>query len=176
MNSNPETMQQPQEAPSVFNRKLRWFGIIIGILAIACVSIITTSGLRRQWSLESAVHGADRLLVSRAFFPGRNPLKDDTEISGADAVAEFLGLIDIDEKRTIPAMVCKCFGDVLIEFRRGDQELARIGYAHGNSLKWFKGNWSGDSTLTQESAAAIASWLNQHAPPMVGPPAPKKGS
>lgn len=177
MNSDPESIQQPQDVPRVFNRKLRWFGMVVGFLAFICLLSFATRSWRYKWSLERAICGADRLVISREFVSPRRDFERGLEINGAGiAVAEIISMIEIDGWRTIPGMVCRCYGDVQIEFRRGDEKLARIAFGHGQSLKWHNGSWFGDATLTQASASAIGSWLNQHAPPMVGPPAPKNGT
>lgn len=109
------------------------------------------NGLRR------AVRDADALEISEIYFDRdaglvhRNPFR----LEGGERVREFLSRIAIERE----GGTCKCFGDFVFVFKRGEEELARVSYHHGTHLRWGGGGWRGDQYLTRSSTIAMPQWL-----------------
>lgn len=115
--------------------------------------------LRFEWkqALMDELKGVDRLVVRSGGTCHRNPAEEKV-LFGTRApsdVAEFLGLIEIDEKESTGA--CMCCGSPTLELYAGDRHLAMVGIQHGFALRW--GDWPADGKLTQKSSWALTEWL-----------------
>ncbi|MFT3830722.1 MAG: hypothetical protein QM691_13545 [Opitutaceae bacterium] len=99
----------------------------------------------------------DRLVVRSGGTCHRNPVEEKVlfETRASSEVAEFLGLIEIDEKESTGA--CMCCGSPTLELYAGERHLAMVGIQHGFALRW--GDWPADGKLTQKSAWALTEWL-----------------
>lgn len=147
-------------------RKSNRLLIILGAAFLILVLWFMTIGARWQGSLANAVRNADRVLISNRHVAPDDDLKNPIEVIGPDAVAELLRLIEIDRLSTLTgyALTCRCIGTPLIEFRNGDQKLARI--AIGHHVRWQNGAWPHDAWLTSQSEKAITKWWADHLPPV----------
>jgi len=113
-------------------------------------------------SLRKAVQGTTRLRVRSGGTCHRRIEEETTlvEITDAREIDRFLRGIVIDESRSGGA--CMCCGNPTFEFYAGERLLAMIGYHHGESLRWARGEWTGDGQLTVPSQDFVSSWLSQH--------------
>ena len=129
---------------------MRKAAVIVIILAAAL--LLSLKNMKAP--LETAVNGADRIELAPTW-----PLNEPAffEIQGKATVEELIEAIDIAEWRSFSR--CMCFGDAAIRFYKGDELLATLGYAHGESLKWPDGPWRGDAALTWNSQAKLRLWF-----------------
>ena len=115
--------------------------------------------LRFEWkqALMDELKEVDRLVVRSGGTCHRNPAEEKVlfETRASSDVAEFLDLIEIDEKESTGA--CMCCGSPTLEFYAGERHLAMVGIQHGFALRW--GDWPADGKLTQKSAWALTEWL-----------------
>lgn len=151
-------------------RRLRFWKPAVAILVLMTGLIVTYTitqpSLRRQ-RLVSAGRDADqvRLLMitpavrtmgeGTAMIPGIS-----VEIRSADAVAELLDLLSF--ARSFPAAQCRCWGNMRIEFIRGEAVLASLVYLHDDTLRSADRHWLGDAQLTDASRDAFDEWLDRH--------------
>jgi len=112
--------------------------------------------------LHKAVRGATRLRVRTGGTCHRNPEKEKTllDLRETDEIAEVIANITIDPNEN--GFHCMCCGGPTLEFYRGDELLAMLGYHHGLSLRWPNGNWAGDGLLTESARDFLISWLEEH--------------
>lgn len=109
------------------------------------------NGLRR------AVRDSDALEISEIDFDmnaglvHRNPFR----LEGGERVREFLNRLAVERE----GGTCKCHGDFVFVFKRGEEELARVTYHHGTHLRWGGGGWKGDQYLTRSSTIAMPQWF-----------------
>jgi hypothetical protein len=107
-------------------------------------------------SLSSVVQGADTVTLRAPLFG--DPDEEFPQLFQADDATQTAALIkDLKVTRFGPRGCCGCFGDVIFEFRSGDELLAKVSFHHQQNLRWAK--WENDVQLTRSSAAALVKWV-----------------
>ena len=87
---------------------------------------------------------------------GVNPLGG---VAGTASVKELLDLVEIDDRAS--GTVCKCPGELRLEFHGSGREPIVIEFAHGKRLKWSE--FPCDAVLTDTSSTTVRRWLNTRA-------------
>lgn len=112
--------------------------------------------------LQRSLAGADRLRVRSGGTCHRYPAEEKTlfEVNGVEKVASLLGIIQLAEQQGYGR--CTCCGEPSLEFYRGDELVATLGFHHGHSLRWSEGIWPGDAVMTNQSAMGLCEFLAKH--------------
>jgi WD40 repeat protein len=142
-------------------------GVLLGVLGMAASFLGRSIGgddkqaRDSDWtrSLRGAAVDADRLIVQDLDFHGKGR-QPDCEIKGADKIRELFALIDIDVAGS--GFHCRCDGEYWIRVFKGDKEVLILGYHHGRSLRWQRGDWKGDGLLTAASQEALPRWFQKN--------------
>lgn len=111
-------------------------------------------------SLHTLCSSADRLVITEAA-----PRGDETSartlhvVRGRDSVARLLSTLAVNEEAS--GSSCRCDGDFLFTFAKGEQELAVISYHHRSRLRSRSDGlrWQGDAVLQARSRLAFESCL-----------------
>jgi hypothetical protein len=86
-------------------------------------------------------------------------------------LAEVKTLFEVKEEAKVRAVIegirldekgsgfhCMCCGEPTIEFYKGSELVASLGFHHGRSIRW-PGGWPGDALLRPDSADFLCQWL-----------------
>jgi DNA-binding beta-propeller fold protein YncE len=118
-----------------------------------------TTGPEWTLPLRAMAADADRLVVQDMNFHGEGQ-QPDCVIRGADKVRELFELIDIDPPNS--GFHCMCDGEYWIYVYKGAQHVGTLGYHHGRSLRWHRGEWKGDGLLTDAAQEALPGWFQKN--------------
>jgi hypothetical protein len=113
--------------------------------------------LHLKWreALLSKLGHIDRVLIrGRALPPAPNP---EIIIEDSEKIASLLQCLDLEEEQAGRNGLCE--GDPWLEFYRGKKLIATIGFHHGALLRWHKGLWPSDATITPECARALCEFM-----------------
>lgn len=154
----------PGQPPPRPKRGFRWWVryLLIVILTMLILFMALTTFNLRAGPLRAATRDADRVVVTFE----HSWLSDPPTLDCRDPalVQSLVDTIAVDHLRSswppLLPNICACRGDPELRFFQGDRLLAHLSLHHGKSLRWLDGSWSGDTTLTQVSAASIAAWLH----------------
>jgi hypothetical protein len=141
--------------------KRRTIAISVAALIVTFVSVLLVMLPARGPSDERkvlmvAAASADRMVVGGGdmWGPGNSP--PPFEIVGTDKVREFVEHIEFTGMRE----PCKCGGDWLFNFYKGNELKCTFTYHHGTHLR---GLWKGkDAYLTERAQTDLPAWLKQH--------------
>jgi hypothetical protein len=141
------------------------------VIGVVTIGVVAAAVVLWRWpkadpwmdTLREVLIGADRLVVhsSKGYPLDHTDLWID--LSEREEVANFIDLIELKHKPDREP--CKCDGNCIIVFCKGDKELATLCYFHDDmprALRWFNGKWPMDAFLSRESGQAIADWLVSH--------------
>lgn len=109
--------------------------------------------LHLKWreALLSKLGHIDRVLIrGRALPPAPNP---EIIIEDSVKIASLLQCLDLEEEQAGRNGLCE--GDPWLDFYRSKKLIATIGFHHGALLRWHKGLWPSDATITPECARAL---------------------
>jgi hypothetical protein len=114
--------------------------------------------------LRTRLASSDFLRVRSGGTCHRRPAKERTlaEIKDVKEVQAFLSEIELLEKES--GFHCMCCGEPSLEFFKGSELLATIGFHHSQSLRWSEG-WPGDAALAPKAAEWICRWLAKNGVP-----------
>lgn len=116
-------------------------------------------------ALSARLVGADRMVLKTGPMGSLRKERQAFETTDQAEVEQFIRHLEVNDKES--GGYCRCAGDPLVEFYRGDQFLAEVGMHHGIFLRW--GGWPGDGTLMEPSSNYLVEWLASH-----GFPGPKE--
>jgi hypothetical protein len=121
---------------------------------------------RFRAGLMSALEQADRVTIDFNTWPdsvrAKNslPVLPSFEEKDREAISALVGRLDF---RLGSPGECKCYGDVLLRFYRGDHELAAMSYHHQETLRWRDSGWHSDVSLTADARNALENWISRAA-------------
>ncbi len=154
------------DLPPSRHRRRRALAIIILAGLLLAGGYYLTLPMRFGHQLRTVCADADRVVVDCNTWPGPKPLQDEPvlpsyEIRGQEQAAALLQSFKL--KAHSPAFVlpieCKCDGDLVFRFYRGDRQLAAVSYKHQKNLRWVASNWRGDVPLAPEGREATEAWI-----------------
>ena len=115
-----------------------------------------------RWTpaLALAVAEADRVRIRTGGTCHRSIETEETlfETSDGLTIRRLIAGIAVDESAA--GFHCMCCGEPSIEFYRGKEVIATLGFHHGRSLRW-PGGWPSDAILTPASAEFLIAWLTE---------------
>ncbi|HNQ24777.1 MAG TPA: hypothetical protein PKK06_16980 [Phycisphaerae bacterium] len=150
-------------------RLRKWLGrLVLAVIVLVLLTKLFEPALRRTQLLHACA-SADRLVVDFNTWPEdvRAKLKLEAQptydIRDREAIQKLLGLLRFQVDWMNGS--CRCYGDVVFRFCRGEQTLASVSLHHDKNLRWRDGAWWGDATLVAESRTGIDQWLkDNHVP------------
>jgi len=88
----------------------------------------------------------------------------DFEFTNENEIGSLLATVKLKDD-ALP--LCKCLGDMNMEFYEEEHSLGKISIHHGDKVRWNGGKWSGQFSLANASKSAIQAWLREHACPTI---------
>lgn len=103
---------------------------------------------------------ATRVRVRTGGLCHRRPEHERTlfEITEPAAIRESLELFTVSDEGS--GFWCMCCGNPTVEFYRGEELVAEVGFHHGKSLRWS--GWSGDVLVADEVIGDLCRWMESH--------------
>lgn len=138
------------------------------LLALTCLSIASTIALvlmrpaplrpPTNQHLQEALEGTTRIVVRAGGTCHRSQEREPVQakVTAQKEIEELIAGLEVDEKDG--GFHCMCCGNPTLEFYKGKNLKAALGYHHARSFRWSE--WDSDVMLTPRSQEAVLTWLD----------------